>query len=387
MKFVLAFDSFKGSLTANEVASAALAGIKSVVPDATVVTLGVADGGEGTAATLVNSLHGEQVECETVDPLGRHITARYGIAEVDGVKTAIIDIASASGFTLLSPVERDVMKASTLGTGKLIADALEKGCTRFLIGLGGSATCDGGAGMLAALGARLLDKDGHELAPTGETIGLVESIDTSAMVEGLSRCEFTVMSDVANPLYGPEGAAAVFAPQKGATPVQVKQLDEGLRHWAQVMRRSTGKDVADTPGAGAAGGAGAALLAFFKSDIRPGIELSLELSHFDDALTDADLVITGEGKIDGQSLYGKLPLGVCRRAAGRGVPTVAIAGSVEATFRLLDAGLAGVFPILSHPSSLSEAMEPRTAFDNVAATAASIAKFYVTIRRAAQAST
>lgn len=382
-KFVIASDKFKGSLTSAEVAAALARGIRRVAPEAQVVELAVADGGEGTAATLVNALKGEWVDCSVHDPLGRVITARYGVVDLPEGRTALIDMASASGLPLLKPEERDVLHTTTRGTGDMILDAWRRGCRRMLVGIGGSATCDGGAGMLTALGYRLLDSDGNELPPGGEALSRLARIDASGVDEELRHTALTVICDVSNPLCGPDGSAAVFGPQKGASPEDVKVLDAALRHYADVAAEVAGRDVSGEPGAGAAGGLGEAFLAFFpESELRPGVDAVLNITGFDREVKDADLVITGEGRIDGQTLFGKLPLGVCRRAAAFGVPTVVVAGIVEDAVALIEGGFAGVFPIQSRPCTLQEAIDPQNASANLLQLGASIANFHnVIIRR------
>lgn len=376
MKIVIASDSFKGSLSSLEVAEAAARGIHNVMPEAEVIEMAVADGGEGTAETLIRALSGERVICRADDPLGRPIDAGYGIITMAEGKTALIDMASAGGLTLLNPGERNPMVATTIGTGQMILDAYTRGCRRFVIGIGGSATCDGGAGMLAALGIGLLDKNGHRLPPGGGALRNLASIDVSEAMADVLNCPFTIICDVTNPLCGAEGAARVFGPQKGASPTQVEQLEEGMQRYARVIEATIGSKVADTPGAGAAGGLGAAFLAFFNCQLKAGVDAVLDLAGFDEVVNDADLVITGEGKIDSQTLYGKLPQGVCRRASAARVPTVAIAGCVENTRDLLKNGFAGVFPILHRPATLAEALNPTEAAANISAIAASIATLF-----------
>lgn len=374
MKVVVAADSFKGSLGSAEVARAIGAGIRSVYPDAEVVELAVADGGEGTAKTLVDALGGEVCECEVSDPMGRAIIARYGVAEVGNERTALIDVASASGLTLLSPDERDVMRASTRGTGEMIRDAMARGCKRFLIGLGGSATCDGGTGMLRALGVRFLDAAERDLAEGGGSLAGLHRIDDSGLLKEIRECRVEVMCDVGNVMCGTEGAARIFGPQKGATAEEVEILEAGMRRYASAIEACHGRNVSVVPGSGAAGGLGGAFLAFFNSELKRGVDAVLDLVDFDAALAGADLVITGEGKIDRQTLYGKLPLGVCRRASAAGVPTIAFAGIVEDTEELLRGGFSGVFPIQSRPTDLTEAMRPPVAAANLRGAAASLAR-------------
>lgn len=379
IKIVIASDSFKGSLTSAEVAAAAAAGIKEVLPLAEVIQLAVADGGEGTADTMVRSLGGEWVCCEVDDPLCRSVTAAYGIVETPAGMTALIDMSSASGLTLLADGERDPMVTTTIGTGQLIVDAYNRGCRNFVVGIGGSATCDGGSGMLTALGFRFLDKEGRELPPGGGALLSLASIDTSDAMIDITGCRFSIISDVTNPLYGSDGAACVFGPQKGASPEMVALLDKALRRYAEAVRSATGRDVADKPGAGAAGGLGGAFLAFFNSELKLGVDAVLDLVDFDSAVEGASLVITGEGRIDSQTLFGKLPLGVCRRAAAAGVPTVAIAGMVAEPVSLLKGGFAGVFPIMRRVVTLDKALSGEEAAENVAAITSSIAKFYYSL--------
>lgn len=379
IKIVIASDSFKGSLTSAEVAAAAAAGINEVLPSAEVIQLAVADGGEGTADTMVRSLGGEWVSCDVDDPLGRPISVAYGMVETPAGMTALIDMSSASGLTLLADSERDPMVTTTIGTGQMIVDAYNRGCRNFVVGIGGSATCDGGSGMLTALGFRFLDKDGRELPPGGGALLSLASIDTSDAMIDITGCRFVIISDVTNPLYGPDGAACVFGPQKGASPEMVALLDKALRRYAEAVRAATGRDVADKPGAGAAGGLGEAFLAFFNSELKPGVDAVLDLVDFDSAVEGASLVITGEGRIDSQTLFGKLPLGVCSRAAVAGVPTVAIAGMVAEPVSLLKGGFAGVFPILRRVVPLDKALSKEEAAENVAAITASIAKFYYSL--------
>lgn len=381
IKIVIAADSFKGSLTSSEVADAAANGIYKVLPAAEVVKLAVADGGEGTADTLIRALGGEWVTSVVDGPLGSPVRATYGVVDTPEGMTALIDMASASGLPLLAADERDPMVTTTVGTGQLIVDAYRRGCRRFVVGIGGSATCDGGSGMLTALGFRFLDSEGRELPPGGGALLSLASIDTSGAMTDVTDCPFTVVCDVTNPLYGPDGAACVFAPQKGASPEDVKVLDRALRRYAEVVRATTGRDVADKPGAGAAGGLGEAFLAFFDSELKPGVDAVLDIVGFDRLVAGASLVITGEGKIDSQTLFGKLPLGVCRRAAAAGVPTVAIAGMVDDPYSLLKGGFAGVFPILRCVMTLDAAMSHGEATANVAGVAASIANFYNSLTR------
>lgn len=325
-RIVVASDSFKGSLTSEEVALNVEAGICHVCPSCKVDKVCVADGGEGTIEALCQTLGGEIVEKTVSDPLGRPVRASYAVL-ADG-QTAVMEMSEASGLPLLKECERNPLKTSTYGTGELIADALKRGCRRFLIGIGGSATNDAGMGMLTALGFRFLDADGNVLPGIGESLNYVADIDDSEVLPAVSEAGFTVACDVDAPLYGPRGAACVFAPQKGADPDTVKVLDEGLRHFSDVLIRCMGKDVGELPGAGAAGGLGGGFVAFLNATLTPGIEMVLDAIDFDAVISGADLVITGEGRIDSQTLGGKTPYGIMLRAKKQGIKVAAIGGSV-----------------------------------------------------------
>ena len=370
MKIVIACDSFKGSLTSTEVGEACAGGIKSVNPQAETVVVAVGDGGEGTVDALVAGLDGSFVTCEVRGPLGNPVTARYGISG-DG-RTAIMEMAQASGLPLISPAERNPLLTSTYGTGEMIADALRRGCSTILTGIGGSATNDGGTGMLAALGVKFYDRADKELTPCGGNLEDIASIDASGLMPEARRAQFVVACDVDNPLYGPRGAAYVFAPQKGADAAMVERLDRGLRVYADAVARTVGRDVAMMPGAGAAGGLGAAFAAFLNASLKPGIEMMLSAIRFDEIVKDADLVITGEGRLDSQTVMGKTPAGVLNAAKRQHIPVVAIGGGVTASETLLDAGFAAVLPIVPGPVSLNEAMEADNARRNARRTAQQI---------------
>lgn len=357
-KIIIACDSFKGSLSSERVAVSVERGICSVFPDCEVHKVSVADGGEGTTASLMHVLKGYWVETEVYDPLMRPIKARYGMA--DEGRTAILEMAAASGLTLLAPYERNPMKTSTYGTGQLIMDAYNKGCRHFIVGIGGSATNDGGTGMLRALGFRFLDASGRELSGGGEILSRIVSIDPHAAQEIMRNAKFTVACDVNNPLTGRKGAAYVFAPQKGATGQMVAELEEGLRNYARVIREFNGEDIEHEPGAGAAGGLGGGCKALLGAELKPGIDLILDTVSFDGLLESCDLVITGEGRIDSQTTAGKVPWGVLKAAAGRGVPVVAIAGEVLYSAGLEKSGFTGIFSIQQGPLTLNEAMNPES---------------------------
>ena len=363
-KIVVASDSFKGSLSSLEVADAAAKAINECIPGCCVERVEVADGGEGTMEALHRTLGGVKVAVEVCDPLGRAITASY-VKLADGV-TAVLEMAVASGLPLLAPQERNPMKTSTYGTGQLIADALRKGCRKFLIGIGGSATNDAGMGMLEALGVRFLDAEGNLLHGSGESLEKVEDIDLSGVCAGLAESEFIIACDVDAPLYGPKGAACVFAPQKGADAEMVAMLNDGLEHFSSVVKRVTGKDVSDIPGAGAAGGLGGGFVAFLPARLERGIEMVLDAISFDERIRGASLIITGEGRVDFQTLTGKTPYGILKRARRQGIPVVAIGGSVVLGEKeTSEAGFAGVYAVTPSDMPLEEAMKPETAFRNI----------------------
>jgi glycerate kinase len=377
MKIVIASDSFKGSLASMEVARSVEMGILDVFPSCDVVKVAVADGGEGTMDALCQSLGGRFIRIPVQDPIGRTIFASYVILE-DG-NTAVLEMSSASGLTLLTPAERNPMLTSTYGTGQLIDDAIGRGCRRFLVGIGGSATNDAGMGMLTALGYRFLDAEGNELPGAGASLSKVCGIDCSGVSQAVRDSEFIVACDVDSPLYGPDGAAHVFAPQKGADPDMVKALDDGLRQYADVVASYTGKipmhggpsctgetsimkDAASMPGAGAAGGLGYAFVAFFGARLQRGVDMVLDAVGFDSIIEGADLVITGEGRIDAQTLTGKTPYGVLQRASRQNIPVIALAGSVA-----LDdsSGFTAIRQITPPDMQLSEAMLPAVASANL----------------------
>ena len=362
-KIVIASDSFKGSISAAEVAACGERAVHRLFPDCKVVQLPVADGGEGTVETLTAALGGQSVATVVHDPLGRLITAQYGLITKE--KTAIIEMATASGLPLLQPEERNPWLTSTYGTGELIRDALERGCRKFLIAIGGSATNDGGMGLLQALGFRFLNAEGQELPGCGGSLSQIEQIDTSRALTTLTECQFTVACDVTNPFYGREGAAYVFASQKGADAEMVEALDQGLRHFAQLIQTTQGIAIDQLPGAGAAGGLGGGLVAFLQARLRPGIEMVLDALQFDTQIAGADLIFTGEGKLDAQTCMGKTPFGVLRHAQQQGIPVVALGGAVEASEALNRCGFLAVLPILPYPTSLAKAMDSTFTQQNI----------------------
>ena len=330
MRIVIAPDSFKGSLSAREAADAIARGVRRALPDADIVTIPMADGGEGTARTLVDATGGHTVTARVTGPLGTPVTASWGLLG-DGI-TAAIDMAQAAGLTLVGD-HPDPLHATTYGVGELVRAALDHGARRLVVGLGGSATTDGGAGMAQALGIRLLDGDGCDLPRGGAALARLDRIDTTGLDPRLASTPITLACDVTNPLAGPHGAAAVFGPQKGATPAMVARLDAALARYAALVRRDVGRDVATVPGSGAAGGLGAGFLAFTDATMRSGVDLVLDATGFAAQAAGADWCFTGEGRIDGQTRYGKTPMGVARaaRQASPGCRVIALAGSIGAT--------------------------------------------------------
>jgi glycerate kinase len=371
MRIVIAPDSYKESLTALEVATEIEAGFREIFPEAEYVKLPMADGGEGTVAAMVAATGGTLVEVDVTDPLGNPVTACYGLT--GNGNTVVIEMASASGLALVAPKLRNPLITTTFGTGELIRAALDGGARHLIIGIGGSATNDGGAGMLQALGVRLLDFGGCEIGFGGGQLAHLVRIDISSMDPRLKECCIEAACDVNNPLTGPQGASAVFGPQKGATPEMVAELDANLCRYAEVIERDVGVQVASVPGAGAAGGMGAALLAFLGAKLRPGIDIVMEAVGVETHVKEADLVITGEGRIDSQTVNGKTPIGVARMAKRYGKPVIGIAGCLANDASVVHAhGIDAVFSILSQACSVDEALRcakvnVRTASRNIAA--------------------
>lgn len=371
-KAVLAIDSFKGCLTSAEAEAAAAEGVHAALPECEVIRIPVADGGEGMLDVLIAATHGKSISVQAHGPLMELREARYGISG-DG-QTAFIEMAAISGLPLVAPEKRNPMQTTTFGTGELIRDALQRGCRHFIIGLGGSATNDAGLGMLRALGFRFPDKTGNVSSYGGQMMGKVDSIDTSSVHPLLSGCTFTAACDVRNPFYGTDGAAYVFAPQKGADAAMIEALDAGMRHLAAVIFRTTGKDISSCPGAGAAGGMGGSLSAFLNAELKPGIQLLLEMQNFAEQIKDADLIITGEGKSDRQTVMGKVPYGILTEARKQHIPVVLIAGGIEDTDILTRAGFHGIFSITPSPVSLEQAMQPEFARMNIRRTVEQICR-------------
>lgn len=369
-KVIVAIDSFKGCLTSKEAGDAVVEGIKNVLPECDVLCFPVADGGEGLVDALVEVTGGSYRELSVHDPLMRPVDASYGLSG-DG-HTVFIEMAAASGLPLLTDSERNPMLTTTYGTGELIRDALNRGGRNFIIGIGGSATNDAGLGMLHALGYCFYDEAGRLLEGSGSSLGKVVTIDSSSAHPALKESRFTVACDVDNPFYGEEGAVRVFAGQKGADEKMKEELEAGMRTFSRLIQATTGKDIADVPGAGAAGGLGGTLLAFLNAVLKPGINLLLQTLDFATLIKGADLIITGEGKADRQSVMGKVPSGILEEARQQGIPVVLIAGCVEDADILNQAGFQGVFPIVPAPIPFEIAIQPHVAAQNIRRTVVQI---------------
>ncbi|MBD8047723.1 MAG: glycerate kinase [Clostridium argentinense] len=356
MKFVLAPDSFKESMTSKEACDAMERGIKKIIPDAECIKMPMADGGEGTLEALVECTKGKIYDVEVMSPLMEKITAHFGM--LGNSNTAVIEMSSASGIMLVPKEKRNPLVTTTYGTGQLIKAALDMGADHLIIGIGGSATNDGGAGMITALGAKLLDKDGKELKLGGGELNKLHNIDISYMDPRIKNVTVEVACDVENPLVGENGASYVFGPQKGATNEMVKILDDSLKHYADKIKEQFNIDISNVPGAGAAGGLGGGLLAFLNGKLRSGIELVIHHTALEEKIRNSDYVITGEGSIDNQTIFGKTPIGVSRIAKKHGVPVIAVAGRIgDDIATIYDEGIVSVFSILQKVTYLEEALE------------------------------
>lgn len=369
-KIIIASDSFKGSLTSLQVGQAVAHAIAETKPEQKYEIIPVADGGEGTVEALVSGMGGKFVEAEVTGPLGEPVKAKYGLCG----DTAVIEMAAASGLPLVPEKMRNPWLTTSYGTGELIREALIRGCRKFLIGIGGSATNDAGTGMLRALGFKFLDENEKEVGDGGGETGRIRTIDRRWVIPQLKDACFTIACDVTNPLTGTKGASKIFGPQKGADTKMMEKLDASLSSFAQITTSTIGEDFSMIPGAGAAGGLGFAFMAFLKAKLIPGIEMVLNAVDFDNKLKEASLVITGEGRLDKQTCMGKTPYGVLRHAKKMGVPVIAISGSIEpdAVDNLMKAGFNAVFPIVSGPIKLSEALKPEIASKNVERTVSQI---------------
>ncbi|QHZ44878.1 glycerate kinase [Bacillus sp. NSP9.1] len=355
MKIVIAPDSFKESMTSPEAAASIEKGFKAVLPDAEYIKIPVADGGEGTVQALVDATGGELMYKQVTGPLGTPVKAAYGLLG-DG-KTAVIEMAEASGLHLIPPAQRNPLQTTTRGTGELIIDAVEKGAAKIIIGLGGSATNDGGAGMASALGVKFLDSNGKEIRDGGGALSDIARIDVSGLDPKLKQIKFEAACDVDNPLTGPRGASAVFGPQKGATGEMVALLDQHLKHYDAMIRDELHLEADTLPGAGAAGGLGAGLYAFLQAELKSGVDIVLDTLSFSERIKGADLIITGEGKIDGQTIYGKTPAGIAKRAVAAGIPVIAFAGSLGDGCELVyEKGISALFSIVPGIQSLEDSL-------------------------------
>ena len=355
-RILIAPDKFKDCMSARDVAQHLSKGIRKVISEVEIRILPMADGGEGTVEALVEATSGEIRRVRVHDPLMRMRDAFYGILG-DG-STAVIEMAAASGIEMLKEGEKDPSATTTYGTGELIRHALDEGVTKVIIGIGGSATNDGGIGMAAALGARFLDKDGKEAGKSGKDLKDIERIDLGGLHERVKEVRFEVACDVDNPFYGSEGAALIYAVQKGADEKMARELDEGLEHLAELVQQQLNKDISDLPGAGAAGGLGGGLAAFLNAQLRPGMEIIREVTGLEEAVQWSDLVITGEGKTDRQTRYGKTPAGVTKTAVKYGRPVVLVSGALEEGYEeLYKIGVDVILPLPEKPVSLEQALE------------------------------
>lgn len=362
MKIVIAPDSYKESLSASEVAQAIEKGFREIFPEAEYVSVPVADGGEGTVDAMIAATQGTAYVARVTGPLGDNVDARWGISG-DG-QTAFIEMAAASGLALVPPASRNPLITTSRGTGELILHALDQGARNIIIGIGGSATNDGGAGMVQALGAKLCDANGTDIGNGGGSLMSLNSVDISGLDPRLAGCTIRVACDVTNPLLGDSGASRIFGPQKGASEACIVELDRNLAHYADVIKKSLHVDVKNVPGAGAAGGMGAALMAFLNAELRSGIEIVTDALNLEEHIHDCTLVVTGEGRIDSQTIHGKVPAGVATVAKKYHKPVIGIAGSLTADVGVVhDHGIDAVFSVLTSICTLEEAF--RNAFDNI----------------------
>lgn len=374
MRFVLAPDSFKESLTAKEVADAMEIGIKKVFPDAECIKVPMADGGEGTVQSLVDGTNGKMYEVSVTGPLGESVNARYGI--LGDNETAVIEMAEASGIHYVEKEKRNPLITTTFGTGEVIKAALDKGVKKVIIGIGGSATNDGGAGMIQALGGRLLDQYGNDLPFGGGALNKLSKIDLTNFDKRINDIKIEVACDVNNPLTGEEGASAIFGPQKGATEEMINTLDSNLSHYAKIVKDQLGKDMASKNGAGAAGGLGFALISFCNGELKPGIEIVIKYSNLDTKIQGASYVLTGEGSIDEQTKFGKTPYGVAQIAKKYKIPVIAVAGNIgKGVEELYDLGFNSILSIMPGVMTLEKALS--TGKENIERTVENIARLLV----------
>lgn len=379
MKVVVAIDSLKGSMTSMEAGRAIREGILNVLPDTEVIVKPLADGGEGTTEALVEGLGGELVETEVHGPLETPVKAVYGVIKETG--TAIMEMAAAAGIILVGKDKRP-LDATTYGVGEMIRDAVRRGCREFIIGIGGSATNDGGIGMLTALGYEFLDARGAAVGIGAGALGEVASIRTGRVLPELKECRFRIACDVTNPLCGVNGATYIYGPQKGVTEDLRDSLDEAMDSYAQVIRDCLGTDHRESEGAGAAGGLGFAFLSCLNADLQPGIGLVMDAVDMEKTMEGADLVFTGEGRLDGQTAMGKAPVGIAKLAKKHGAKVVALAGAViEGAEKCNENGIDAFFPILRRIVTLDEAMDPKTAKENMIRTAKQVIRLVSAFRQ------
>ena len=376
MNIVVAMDSFKGSLSSMEAGQAVRAGIAQADPSAQVTVRPLADGGEGTVEALISGMGGQRQQVTVTGPLGAPVVCTYGILPATG--TAVVEMSGAAGLPLVPEPQRNPLYTTTYGVGEVIRHAIAQGCRRFLVGIGGSATNDGGVGMLQALGYGFLDGEGRPIPHGAQGLSQLARITLDRVLPQLAECEFRVACDVTNVLCGPQGCSAVYGPQKGATPEMVQDMDQWLDHYAQ-LARAVYPDTAhpDAPGTGAAGGLGFAFQTFTRGVLEPGVSIVLEETHLEKFIREADLVITGEGRLDGQTSMGKAPVGVAQLAKRYHKPVVALAGCVTSDATTCHVqGIDAFFPVLPSPCSLDQAMEPDTARDNLASTAQQVFRLF-----------
>ena len=395
MKILIAIDSFKGSLSSKEAGDAIKTGILRVLSDANVVISPLADGGEGTVETLVEALGGSLETVRVKGPLFKEVEAHYGILPeskkttseaslktssknpLSNGKLAVMEMSQASGITLLSPEKRNPLKTSSYGVGQMILDAYHKSCRRFLIGIGGSATNDGGIGMLTALGFRFTKEDGEEILPIGEGLKDLAGIENTSVPKGLLQCSFQIACDVENPLYGENGASLIYGFQKGGNKEMLSQMDLWMKHYSELVKEYNPAANPEAPGSGAAGGLGFAFRSFLQGELKSGVSLILEETKLSEKIQGADLVITGEGRMDEQSAMGKAPIGVAKLAKEQGIPVVAFAGAVtEGAKACNQAGIDAYFPILREITTLEDAMKKETAKQNLADTVEQVMRLY-----------
>ena len=368
MNITVAIDSMKGSLSTFQSGDAITEGIHRIIPDAKVTVCPIADGGEGTVDAIVSATRGEWIEKSVKNPLGIPVTSKYGINPK--TQTAIMEMAAASGITLISEEERNPLHTTTYGVGELIRDAIQKGCRKFVVGIGGSATNDGGIGMLQALGFEFLDKNGKQVPFGAKGLSEIVTIRTENALKELAECEFRVACDVTNPLCGERGASAVYGPQKGATPEMVIQMDGWLKQYARLTKTLLPSSDANYPGAGAAGGLGFAFLSYLNAKLESGVDMVIRETGLAEKVKDADYIITGEGRLDGQSYQGKAPIGVAKLAKQFGKTVIAFSGCVTEDAKICNKhGIDAFFPIVRTPCSPEEAMNVENAYRNLADTA------------------